>query len=40
MLVSFAAYGPEGGSVLGESGRRLLENLAMETIAASRPEPL
>lgn len=39
-IVSFAAYGPEGGSVLGESGRRLLENLAMETIAASRPEPL
>lgn len=39
-IVSFAAYGPEGGTVLGASGRRLLENLALETIAASRSEPL
>lgn len=39
-IVSFAAYGPEGGSVLGSSGRRLLENLAMETISSSQPEPL
>lgn len=39
-IVSFAAYGPEGGSVLGSSGRRILENLALETISSSQRETL
>lgn len=37
-IVSFAVYGPEGGSVTGSSGKRLLENLARETRASSQPE--
>lgn len=36
-IVSFAAYGPEGGSVTGSAGKRLLENLAKETVSASQP---
>lgn len=37
-IVSFGAYGPEGGSVSGSSGKRLLENLAKETLAASQAD--
>lgn len=38
-IVSFAAYGPEGGSVIGSSGKRLLENLAQETVTSSQRDP-
>ncbi|SHG89877.1 hypothetical protein [Cognatishimia maritima] len=34
-VISFAAYGPEGSTVLGQSGLRLLESLALETVKAS-----
>lgn len=35
-IVSFAIYGPEGGSVLGSRGKRLLEDLANQTATASQ----
>jgi len=35
-IVSFAVYGPEGGTVLGANGKRLLEDLANKTLTASQ----
>ncbi len=35
-VVSFAVYGPEGGTVLGAKGQRLLEDLAHQTLNASQ----